>query len=403
MGKKKQRRRNKWKDLWWLIPSGSVLLISLCAIFIMEFIVLCEENQHAEDPEVKTIVVPALEPDLEAASHAYPSETTASVYEVSLPLVTLPSEIGLEQKNIEDIAVLITETAIAEVSAGTQAQFYLEEGDVYQQILLKNQINSQIAASVDNSAWIENGVAHIFGDNRFSQCKTDNWPKVTMVRLGNEHAIGLTEEGKLVYAGSNAHRQQDINLDGAVARSIDASAFASYAVMTDGTVRISGTSIVSQIDLKDEDNVAAIAAEDTHVVLLRSDGTVCAFGNNDDGACDVDNWRDIVMVDCGYGFTIGLDFYGRVHMCGRFSYGQDALNGLENIVAIAAGSNTCFALDAKGVVYAAGSNSKGQVNVESWTDVTAIAGGYRHTVARRKSGEHLGIGDNGSGQLNSSF
>ena len=38
-----------------------------------------------------------------------------------------------------------------------------------------------------------------------------------------------------------------------------------------------------------------ISAGYAHTVGLRSDGTVVAVGNNDDGQCDVSDWTDIAL------------------------------------------------------------------------------------------------------------
>ncbi len=55
-----------------------------------------------------------------------------------------------------------------------------------------------------------------------------------------------------------------------------------------------------------------VSAGDYHTVALKSDGTVVAVGDNDDGQCDVDGWTDIVAVSAGYRHTLGLKSDGTV-------------------------------------------------------------------------------------------
>ena len=59
-----------------------------------------------------------------------------------------------------------------------------------------------------------------------------------------------------------------------------------------------------------------------HTVGLKSDGTVVAVGNNDDGQCDVDDWTDIVAVSAGYYHTVGLKSDGTVVAVGNNANGQ---------------------------------------------------------------------------------
>ena len=42
------------------------------------------------------------------------------------------------------------------------------------------------------------------------------------------------------------------------------------------------------------------AANNTHTVGLKSDGTVVAVGSNSDGQCNVDAWTNVSQISTGY-------------------------------------------------------------------------------------------------------
>jgi len=65
-----------------------------------------------------------------------------------------------------------------------------------------------------------------------------------------------------------------------------------------------------------------LAAGGGHTVGLRSDGTVVAVGNNDDGQCNVGGWTDITQVTAGWDHTVGLRSDGTVVAVGSNAYGR---------------------------------------------------------------------------------
>lgn len=255
-----------------------------------------------------------------------------------------------------------------------------------------------IAAGTDNSAWIENGRATVVGRNDLGQCDTASWEDVAAVALGDNHAVGLTADGRLMFAGEDRHGQCSLDLQGERAVAIAASSRATYAVLEDGSVRMSGSGPANNAELAGQANVGAIAASDSHVVLLKKDGTASACGDNSRGECAVSDWKDLVMVDCGYNVTIALDADGVVHVAGRTDYGQDALDGTKDAAFVAAGGNFCLAVLKDGSVLGAGSNSRGQTDVAEWSNVTAARCGYMHAIAVRADGTRLFAGSSDYGK-----
>ena len=137
-----------------------------------------------------------------------------------------------------------------------------------------------------------------------------------------------------------------------------------------------------------------------HTVGLRSDGTVVAAGDNDEGQCDVSGWMDIVAVSAGQWYSVGLKSDGTVVAVGWNLYGQCDVEDWTDIVAICAGDDHTVALKSDGTVVAVGSNLHGQCDVSGWTDIVAISVGDDHTVGLKSDGTVVAVGWNKYGQCN---
>ena len=142
---------------------------------------------------------------------------------------------------------------------------------------------------------------------------------------------------------------------------------------------------------------SAIAASDDHTVGLKSDGTVLACGKNDDGQCDVSDWKDIVAVAAGSVHTVGLKSDGTVVACGE-NYECD-VSGWADIVAVAVGRVHTVGLKSDGTVLACGYNEDGQCDVSDWTDIVAVAASFSHTVGLKSDGTVVVCGNNSDGQF----
>jgi len=123
----------------------------------------------------------------------------------------------------------------------------------------------------------------------------------------------------------------------------------------------------------------------THAMYVKDDGTVLAWGNNNNG-------------QLGDGST-------------TTRYNPVTVSGLSGMKSVAAGSGHTVALKNDGTIWAWGNNSNGQlgdgtldsrttpVQVSLLTGMTAVAAGYGHTVALKNDGTVWAWGNNDSGQL----
>lgn len=133
-----------------------------------------------------------------------------------------------------------------------------------------------------------------------------------------------------------------------------------------------GRSAIRSIPSNAQNTVIQVAAGSGHIVALRSDSVVVAWGDNDAGQRTVPGSLTVVR----------------------------QLTDPFRVVAVAAGANFSLALRANGTVIAWGDNTYGQSSVPpSLTDVVQISAGMRHVLALRKNGSIVGWGDNTFGQI----
>lgn len=125
------------------------------------------------------------------------------------------------------------------------------------------------------------------------------------------------------------------------------------------------------------------------IVVLRSDGTVYATGENEHGECNVEHWTNIVDVSAAYTHTVGLREDGTVVATGANQHGQCDVGSWQNIVAIETEDGRTVGLRADGTIVAVGRNDRGQCDVEHWTGVIDIALTDYLTIGLRSDGTVL--------------
>ena len=178
-----------------------------------------------------------------------------------------------------------------------------------------------------------------------------------------------------------------------------------------------------------------LAAGDTHLLTLASDGRVRGWGGNSygqlgDGTTTVRSTptlipglTNVVAVAAGESHSLALKNDGSVWAWGLNAHGQlgngtytgslvpQAVPGLSGVVRISAGQRHSLAVKADGSAWAWGDNSNGQLGDGSTTQrtspvqlsglppVVAIDGGMYHSLALTVDGKVYGCGRNYEGQL----
>ncbi len=138
-----------------------------------------------------------------------------------------------------------------------------------------------------------------------------------------------------------------------------------------------------------------------HVLVVKSDGTVSATGDNSAGQCNVPaGLTGVVAVATGESSSMALKSDGTIAEWGSLSTGA-APAGLSNVVAIARGGNHALALKSDGTVVAWGDNSFGQRTIPAGlVNVIAIAGSDNASLALKSDGTVIAWGRTDTGECN---
>ncbi len=264
------------------------------------------------------------------------------------------------------------------------------EVDVTDQILT--------SASMDHSAWLVNGRIKVAGEPYEGQEKTDTWIGLAQIAVSDDHLVALDHTGFAYAIGNNSSLQCDIDGHRGIVY-IESGMNCTIAVLGSGKTKLFGVADEKvRIGLKREKSVRKVDLSDTHVAILRRDGTAAAYGDNKNGACDVSEWKDLIDIRAGHGFSVGLSSDGKVFVTGDNTYGQSDAQNWSDIVAIAAGTNHIVGLHKDGSVVACGKNRQGECDLSEWKEITSIAAGYDHSVGLTESAVPVAAGYNGSGQ-----
>lgn len=332
-----------------------------------------------------------------------------------------------------------------------------------------------VAVKTDGSlwAWGLNDYEQVFGDQVFADPSPnqflspvlvdgiDNWIDVAS---GLNFSLALRADGTLFGWGDNDSAQLGFNPGGRIYIppqykfftsedtdwvSIDAGRWHGMALKSNGTLWTWGQDYRGQLgnvqapvsdmyyqrQVGSDSDWATIAAGDQHSLAIKTNGTLWAWGYNNNGqlgdgttldktvpmqiGTDTD-WTDVAG---GGKHTVALKANGTLWTWGDNYYGQlgDGTNTDRHVpqqigsstdwVAIAIGLNHTIALKANGTLWAWGNNTFNRLGdgtstsrntptlIASTTPWTAIAVGSDFTMALKANGTHWGWGNNDFGQL----
>ena len=197
------------------------------------------------------------------------------------------------------------------------------------------------------------------------------WTDIVAVSAGWDHTVGLKADGTAVSVGPDLNEcgvadWQDIRLPLGERKELG---------KTENKKTEDKKPESAELSLSIDNallNETTLSTYRTNTVGLRSDGTVVAAGSNEDGECDVSDWRDIIAVSTGNGCIFGLKANGTVIAVGNNLDEQCEVSNWTNIVAVSAGQWHTVGLRADGTVITTkytGEYNYGQCNVTGWKDI----------------------------------
>ena len=237
------------------------------------------------------------------------------------------------------------------------------------------------------------GTVVAVGSNSDGQCNVDDWSDIISVSASclSNTTLGLKSDGTVVFAGNGWWNDNEIS-DWTDIVAIYSNAGIAVGIKSDGNVVAVG-SLISELsfDLSKLKNIVAVSGgignrdfhTGSHLVGLRSDGTVVAAGEN---AQLYAEWSDIIAVSGQGDFTVGLKSDGTVETISRFK-----ISDWHDIVAIdTISSHVVFGLKSDGSVLVSG-RYRGDdfYEVTQWSDIVAISASNYCVIGLKADGSIL--------------
>lgn len=142
----------------------------------------------------------------------------------------------------------------------------------------------------------------------------------------------------------------------------------------DGTVSSAGLIAKYANPLSEWRNITDIAAGSSHIIGVDSNGRVRCIGDQDSGACDITDVRNVEKVFATKNGSIVMDRYGAIFYTGSF-IGTGSLRNYYSIKDVASSDNILAILCADNTIDVFTKNSQNFLQAESWEDIVDVACG----------------------------
>lgn len=215
----------------------------------------------------------------------------------------------------------------------------------------------------------------------------NKWKDIVAIDATTNGVVGLCRNGSVKYGDTSSKTHSYITSLHDIAN-IQAVSYHTAAFSQNGTVKLIASNGVDA----EWSNVKSISGEFVTKVCLRDDGTVFTW-KDDDKQLSVDNWKNIVAIDSGASYVVGLTQNGTVVACGNNNNGQCNVSDWKDIVAIKTnGALLTVGIRADGTVVSCGSGSGDSQKVDCSTlklfnDVTDLDANIARNKALRIAAE----------------
>ena len=251
-----------------------------------------------------------------------------------------------------------------------------------------------VSMSLCGGLAVEAGELQAWGNNSCGQVSDlPMGSDYVAVAAGDEHALALGADGKVVAWGQNGDRQCDV--PSGTYKAIAAGACFSLAVRSGGSIVAWGNDDTGQVsDAPADSGYVAVAGGLNFAVALRANGTVVAWGDDRYGqVSDAPRTADFVAVAAGDGHAVALHEDGSLTAWGYWG----AVEGMPesgSYAAISAGDNHCLALTDDGAIVWWGDAPAAYEldKVPEGKGYIGIAAGYLHDLAIESNGSAVGWG-----------
>ncbi len=343
-------------------------------------------------------------------------------------------------------------------------------------VQLPSRVSAQVRKDADNPAKISAGSVAVKNDGTvwawgansgYEGGRSVPWTTptdmgltdVVSVSAGSTHFLALKRNGTVWAWGHNYQGQLG---DGTTTNSvmpvavkgltdvvsISGGAYYSVALKNDGSVWAWGSNtqswlvadeqndrISTPVQVKGLTDVIAISSGGGHVMAVKDDGSVWAWGSNTSGQLGVEELffshepvqiqglTDVIAVSAGGMHSVALRTDGSVWAWGYNSYGQLGdgttyqrrkpvqVKGLTEVISVSAGGDSTLALRSDGTVWACGLNQYGQFGegetgvwstaapIKGLEDLVAVSAEQSNTLVLERDGTVWSMGRNLYGEL----
>ena len=191
------------------------------------------------------------------------------------------------------------------------------------------------------------GTVYAVGKNDTKQCNTETWNSIIQIAADGHSALGLKSDGSVVSTGSNDFGQCNVNGWTDIV-SVSIGDNHSVGLNTDGTVDSTGSNEDGQCNVAGWTDIVAVETGYNLTIGLKKDGTV--ISTNDELNESLSSWKDIIEVSTDGFYVLGLKKDGIVVSIGYNENGQCNVQDFKNITEICAAGFHSYAICSNGTI-----------------------------------------------------